>query len=325
MMLGLAVGDALGVTTEGRLPAERAARHGEIRDYLPNRRHDGKALGYPSDDTQLAFRTLEEMIADGVFIPENVAARFCLNRIFGIGSTVKAFVANYQSGQKPWYECGPKAAGNGALMRIAPMLIPHLKTGTSELWVDTALSAMITHNDSASLAACLAFVNMLQQLLRMASPPHPSWWLETFVTVAGELEIDANYRPRAPKLKGFQGTLSTFVTQEVTKAYEHNLSVLEACNSWFSGAYLLETVPSVIFICMNHMGSFEEGLVRAVNDTKDNDTVAAIVGAALGALHGKHRIPQSWIEKLTGRTTAADDGRVFELLERARTTWWRSA
>lgn len=210
-------------------------------------------------------------------------------------------------------------------MRIAPLLIPHLKTGTAELWADTALSAMLTHNDSASLAACLAFVNMLQQLLRMASPPHPSWWLETFVTVAGELEIDANYRPQAPKLKGFQGTLSTFVAQEVTKAYERNLSVLEACNSWFSGAYLLETVPSVIFICMNHGANFEEGLARAVNDTKDNDTIAAIVGAALGALHGKHRIPQRWLEKLTGRTTAADDGRVFELLERARTTWWRSA
>ena len=325
MMLGLAVGDALGVTTEGRLPEARAARYGEIRDYLPSRRHHGRALGYPSDDTQLAFWTLEQMLADGGFIPENLAARFCRNRIFGIGSTVKAFIANYRSGKKQWYECGPKAAGNGALMRIAPMLIPHLKTGTAELWVDTALSAMITHNDSASIAACLAFVNMLQQLLRMASPPEPSWWFETFVKVAGDLESDRRYRPRVPQLKDFRGTLSTFVAQEVPKAYQRNLSVLEACSSWFSGAYLLETVPSVIFICMNHADSFEKGLVRAVNDTKDNDTVAAIVGAALGALHGKRRIPQRWLQKLTGRTATEDNGRVFEVLEKARTIWWGGA
>ena len=52
-------------------------------------------------------------------------------------------------------------------MRIAPVLIPHLKKPTTDLWVDTALSAMITHNDAGSTAACVAFVNMLWQLLGM--------------------------------------------------------------------------------------------------------------------------------------------------------------
>ena len=32
MLLGLAIGDALGVTTEGMLPERRNAMHGEIRD-----------------------------------------------------------------------------------------------------------------------------------------------------------------------------------------------------------------------------------------------------------------------------------------------------
>ena len=35
----------------------------------------------------------------------------------------------------------------------------------------------------------------------------------------------------------------------------------------------------------------EEAIVRAVNDTRDNDTIAAIVGAAVGALHGKSALP----------------------------------
>jgi len=54
MLLGLAIGDALGITTEGMLPGARSAAFGEIRDYLPNR-HTGERRGFPSDDTQLAF------------------------------------------------------------------------------------------------------------------------------------------------------------------------------------------------------------------------------------------------------------------------------
>jgi hypothetical protein len=37
MLLGLAIGDALGNTTEGQLPSQRRREYGEIRDYLPNR------------------------------------------------------------------------------------------------------------------------------------------------------------------------------------------------------------------------------------------------------------------------------------------------
>ncbi|HEU4630236.1 MAG TPA: ADP-ribosylglycohydrolase family protein, partial [Gemmatimonadaceae bacterium] len=56
-----------------------------------------------------------------------------------------------------------------------------------------------------------------------------------------------------------------------------------------------------------------------VNDTYDNDTIAAIVGAAVGALHGVDALPARWRTGLLGRTRAADDGRVFELIELART------
>jgi ADP-ribosylglycohydrolase len=62
--------------------------------------------------------------------------------------------------------------------------------------------------------------------------------------------------------------------------------------------------------------------VRAVNDTVDNDTIGAIVGAVVGALHGKHRLPARWLDGLLGRTAAADDGRVFELIAAARSLWW---
>ena len=73
---------------------------------------------------------------------------------------------------------------------------------------------------------------------------------------------------------------------------------------------------------MRHGGDFEEALVRAVNDTKDNDTVAAIVGAAMGALHGKAAIPPRWIHGLSGRITDRDDGRIPELIAEAKSTFW---
>ena len=72
---------------------------------------------------------------------------------------------------------------------------------------------------------------------------------------------------------------------------------------------------------MKHGDNFEEAIIRAVNDTKDNDTIAAIVGAAVGALHGKEAIPERWITNLSGRTSRDDDGRIFELLGEAKGLW----
>ena len=63
----------------------------EIRDYIPNR-HVDRPIGFPSDDTQLAFWTLEQMLKDGGVRPEKVADCFCRRRIFGIGSTVREFL-----------------------------------------------------------------------------------------------------------------------------------------------------------------------------------------------------------------------------------------
>ncbi len=320
MMLGLAVGDALGNTTEGLYPAKRGPAYGEIRDYLPGR-YSGEAVGTPSDDTQLAFRTLEQMIHDRGFIPENIASRFCSDRIFGIGSTVRQFLANWRSGEKEWYRCGPKSAGNGALMRIAPIIVPHLGSVSTDLWADTAISAMLTHNDSASISACLAFIHMIRQILAMDSPPDPFWWLETYMDAARDLESDVGYRPRGGAFRTYRGTVWEFLSEAVPGAYERGLSVVEACGLWHSGAYLLETVPSVIYILMRHGHDFEEAVVRAVNDTVDNDSIAAIVGAAVGALHGKKGIPRRWLAALPGRTTESDDGRIYTLLDQARDIW----
>jgi ADP-ribosylglycohydrolase len=316
MLLGLAIGDALGYTTEAMRPGERRRVFGEIRDYRPGVRGEGRT-GLPSDDTQLAFWTLEQLLEDGHLVPEHVARRFLNNRahIRGIGRTVRAFLDRVEMGY-PWYEAAPHSAGNGALMRIAPIILPHLRTGTRALWRDAALLAMLTHNDAASTAGCLAFVFIWWQLLQGIRPDHPDWWIETYVSVARPLET-SNYRPRGGEYLDFEGPVWQFVARHVPEAYYQDMSVREACDRWYSGAFLLETVPSVLYILMRHADDPEEAIVRAVNDTYDNDTIAAIVGATVGAMHGAQALPERWRRGLPGELYGDDLGRVQWLITQA--------
>ena len=129
MMLGLAIGDALGNTSEGMLPADRLKVHGEVRDYLPNRHAENRPVGLPSDDSQLAFWTLEHLVESGGLFASTLAQIFAAREIFGIGSAVRHFVRGMQEG-KPWWQASARSAGNGALMRIAPVTIPHLGTAS---------------------------------------------------------------------------------------------------------------------------------------------------------------------------------------------------
>ncbi len=320
MLLGLAIGDALGNTSESQNPDERRERYGEIRDYLPNSHVGGRAVGLPSDDTQLAFWTVEQLLADGELIPERVAARFCREPIYGIGSAVTEFLANFKAG-RPWDQCGARSSGNGALMRIAPAVLPYLRQPGPGLWASTALLAMITHNDAASTSACMAFVRIFWELLGRERPPEPEWWVERYVAAARDLEGDTTYQLRGGPLLGYQGSLWNWVAEQVPQAYRDGLTVVEAAQRWRSGAYLMETVPCVLYILMRYAHDPEAAVIRAVNDTRDNDSIAAIVGAAVGALHGRAGWPARWVDSLLGRTGAADDGRVFELIRLARERW----
>lgn len=177
VLLGLAIGDALGNTSEGQSPGERREAHGEIRDYLPNRYADHRSVGLPSDDTQLAFWTLEHLLEDGQVVPDRLAELFAHRRIFGIGRTVRAFLAAFSAGQ-PWYLAAQRSAGNGALMRIAPVVVPHLLHPSSELWADAVLAGAVTHNDPSSIAACVSFAGLLGEALSLDEPPRPEWWLD---------------------------------------------------------------------------------------------------------------------------------------------------
>ena len=161
MLLGLAIGDALGNRCEGLVPEDRQQRYGEIRDFLPNRHLNGERRGTPSDDSQMAFGTADELVTHGRLEPASLAQRLALSRIFGIGNTVRQFQVRHTFDKMPGWEAGPESAGNGALMRIAPVVLPHLRSPSPALWHDAAIAAMITHNDSAAIASAVAYVGIV--------------------------------------------------------------------------------------------------------------------------------------------------------------------
>jgi ADP-ribosylglycohydrolase len=180
---------------------------------------------------------------------------------------------------------------------------------------------MLTHNDSASTAACVAFVSLLWGIVADGPPGDTGDLLERFLRELAQLEIRRDYRPRGGAYMGFVGSLGDYLQMVTDDARHAAYSMKEALNQCYSGAFLLETVPSVFHILIHHGHDPEQAIIRAVNDTKDNDTIAAIVGAAVGAIHGREGLPNRWIEGLLGRLGGDDDGHVFEIIDAAARRW----
>jgi len=318
MLLGIAIGDALGNQCESMVPAHRADRLGHISDYLPNRHMGGRRVGTPSDDTQLSFWTVEHLLAHGQLNPDALSTLFASRRIFGRGRATGDFVNARRAGAA-WWEAGQPSAGNGALMRIAPMVLPHLAGDRDTLWQQTAISAAITHNDPLAIASAVAWVALLWRLLGGDVPATAMSWLDAYTDVLRPLDHDQQYTTRLESgpLVGWCGATSALLDGPVRDAIANDIDVKRGGLLWYSGAYLLETIPTVMHIVARHGHQPVVAIETAVNDTRDNDTVAAIVGAAMGAAHGTAWIPQRWRDGLLGRTGADDDGRVFELIEAA--------
>ena len=320
MLLGLAIGDSLGNTTEGCGAADRRRLVGEVRDYRPSRHSGNRAVGVPTDDTQMAFWTLEVLLAQGELDLDALTHAFVTRPIIGIGSTVRAFRREVLAGT-PIDRAADRSAGNGALMRIAPVLVPYTSAPSAALWRDAALASRLTHNDTASTASCVAFIDLLWKALQLPAPPSPTWWADTFLATLDALVTDEVYRARGGRFND-AGRFNELVRIRLERARAEGWDTLTACDAFHSAAYLLETVPCVLWILERHGHDPVEAIVRAVNDTFDNDTTAAIVGAAVGALHGEDALPERWRANLLGRTSHGDDGRVQQLIAHARDRWF---
>jgi ADP-ribosyl-[dinitrogen reductase] hydrolase len=319
MLLGVAVGDALGHSTEWKFDSEtRHRQFGLILDHVapPN-----STPGRISDDTQLTFWTVERLLKLGRFDFDDLAQCFADRRskIVGFGkntvASLQRHTERFATGKPERHLCAGDpivdGRGNGALMRFAPLVLPHLKRPASDLWADAALSGLITHGHPCALSSTLAFTHLLWEILRrpLGSAPDPEWWLDEYLRVASDLETVPLPSPlhtdQIPgEFRDFPGTLCEFVDVKVRRAWKRGVSLRDACSlSHFgSRADILQTVPAVLYILMHHADSFESAVIASVNETKDNDTIAAIVGAIVGALNGRDRVRQKWIDGIRSKS-----------------------
>jgi ADP-ribosylglycohydrolase len=337
MLLGLAVGDALGHSTEWKYDSNtRHKEFGTIVDHVAAGNVPG---GRISDDTQFSFWTLQTLLERGSFDFETLARCFVeqRDRVVGMGRNTAAALSRHaerlRTGYPPAHQCAgdPEVdgRGNGTVMRLAPLVLPHLRHPSPRLYADLALAALVTHSHPAALAATVALGHILWEVLRrpIGRAPEPEWWLNEFVRVASQLEPSPpRYGPGRPPepdlLRNFDGSLWEFIEGPVRKAWRRGMSVRDACSlaGFGSGADCLQSVPAILYVLMHHGDSFESALIAAVNDTKDNDTIASVIGALLGALHGRRTIRQKWLDGITshsmGDPRGASDRAAIERLAR---------
>lgn len=314
ILLGLAIGDALGNTTESWRPRDRVRDHGEITGYLPNRHADRRRVGMPSDDTQMAFWLLEQLLDNGRLDPDALARTFAAREIYGMGQSVREFRANLNSGI-PWDKAGADSAGNGAIMRVAPMLVLQPVRSGPDLAREIATCAAVTHNEPGAIASAVAWVRLLALLSAGTVRADRSTILDLFLETHAPLEGPTCYRPRGGGMAGqFEGSLSDFLRNTVPDGLARDHSVLAFGDLTYSGAFLLETLPVTLFIIARHGDDPDRAICAAVNHTRDNDTIASLVASAMGARHGMDAFRPAWVSGLLGRTGADDDGRVQALI-----------
>ena len=286
MLLGIAIGDALGNSTESMSGESRRDVYGEVRDYLPTGAAGRSRLPLPTTRSSPSGRSTR--CSGPRLRPRELAHRFSAEEIFGIGSAVWEAIDVLRRGRFPGTGAArsrPATAPSCASLRCSPPPCarpPPTCGSTRRSRRSSPTTTRLRPRPASPSSPCSGGCSVWT---RRPSRPGGGALRRPRARPRGE----TGYRPRGGAFTDYEGPLWRFVEQRLPDAHERGLSAVDACDAWYPGAYLLETVPSVLYVLARHAGDPEEAIVRAVNDTKDNDTVAAIVGAAVGALHGARR------------------------------------
>ncbi len=199
------------------------------------------------------------------------------NKIVGRGKNTSAALDRHAERlrsrtTKPLAKCvgdvSEEGRGNGGLMRLAPIVLPHLRQPSAALWSDAVLATFITHGNPIALAASVGFIDLLWQVLRMpaGAAPEPSWWIDRYVQVTRELDVNPlpnplNTDPVPKWFSGFRGTLCDFIDGPVRDAFSKGVPLRDACSldGFGSRADCVQTVPACLYVLMCHADSIRVG------------------------------------------------------------------
>lgn len=308
-LFGLAVGDALGTTYElARIdqPNYPTLATGPATDVVGGGPFELPA-GAITDDTQMAVCIARSLIEkSGKLDLADLASRYLawFEHAFDVGNqtasalgAIETGTPVHEAGRTAWLNSGRRAAGNGSLMRTAPIGVYF----TGDAVIEEAIAdAIVTHADprcvlataafDASIAAAIAGTDLLaaarQALPVAAAKLRDLWDNEHRTSIESAIDdlrrdLDAAQRPD-PDLYGeelhIQRTAG-FVRVAFRLAYWHAA----------------------------HTKSWRDAVVDTASRGGDADTNGAIVGALLGARDGVDAIPRAWIERVLAAKQRGSD------------------
>ena len=273
-LLGLAAGDALGTTLEFCPPGT----FDPIDDMVgggPFRLQPGQW----TDDTSMALCLAVSLVERGEFDAHDQMKRYLrwyrdgyfssTGRCFDIGNTTAAALERFEGTGDPWSgPTDPYNAGNGSLMRLAPVAMfyaddPGLAAAQA------AESSRTTHGAEEAVDACRYFATLLVRALR-GEPKER--------VLAEDVAAGMTLSPAIAEIAA--GSLKRREPPEIV-----------------GSGYAVRSLEAALW-AFRHSTDFRSGALLAVNLGNDADTTGAIYGQIAGAHYGAHSIPTAWRQKL---------------------------
>ena len=279
-LLGLAAGDALGAAVEFRARGSFEP----ITDMIGGGPFDLE-VGQWTDDTSMALCLACSLLEQEGFDPVDQMNRYlCWYRegyfsstgeCFDIGNTIAAALRIYEKIGHPY--CGstdPRSAGNGSLMRLAPVPMVYGEDDRLVAYY-SGESSRTTHGAQEAVQACKLFGVMLAKALQGAAK-------EAVLGVSWEGTAD-------------ETELSPAILSLANREYQ-----AKSRGEILSSGYVVASLEAALW-CFSRSDSFQEAVLLSANLGGDADTTSAICGQLAGAYYGTQSIPTGWLEVLTMR------------------------
>ena len=311
MLGGLAIGDTLGMPIEFSSPRS-FRRVTELRGggvfSLP--------LGAYTDDTSMALCLADSLLASGGYNSFDLMSRWLAWMRDGVrSSTGRCFDVGLQTKRELGaFEAAPTAvipddqprtdsAGNGCIMRLAPLVIAADAAGASlpEVMRLAAISARETHYSFEAEAATGLFAAMLVQALHA---PDGTGDPAASAAEARRIVLEVPGRtPGSDKLlrEGLAIGNATDIEQRITAYHRVFERIADADDRTAAdqtpSGYIVDSLACALWAFLTH-DTFAEQALAAVNLGGDADTIGAILGQLAGAYSGWSTVPERWRHQL---------------------------
>ena len=308
-ILGLAVGDAVGVPAEFKW--RNTFKHNPVTDMTEYGTHF-QPKGSWSDDSSMTFCTMDSLC--GGYDLDDMMKKFCdwmfraeytpWGTVFDSGISTRIALNKYMDG-RPVLECGgrdERSNGNGSLMRILPMVFfqrekygDFLHSARKELIVPIHEVSAMTHAHPISMVGCGIYAQLIDALIRCREENADMEMVRA--KWAEDLEIIWNDY-------GWHNCGNLYEDPDFTDAleeYERLLTLEKFVNlpedEIMSTGYVVYTLEAAIW-CFLNTDNYRDCVLKAVNLGNDTDTVAAVAGSFAGIFYGTQGIPKDWINSL---------------------------